>query len=394
MIAVIADDFTGAAEIGGIGLHHGLDVTIETEPIRNHGADLLVIATDTRSMSPEDAMKLTASIAKGALELNPSLIFKKVDSVLRGNITEELVALMEAAGKSRAVVIAANPAFKRVVKDGIYYIDGVPLAQTCFSSDPEFPISTSSVAEILRTYECYPLYNQKPGEALPEKGIVIGDVNSVEDLQEWAAIKDDKTLLAGASGFFNALLKNLNLQRKNNRRVVETFGEKALFILGSAYPKDSRFIERLSGADSYVSNMPRDIYFNRNYDPQIFNAWVDETVRAIEEHKRVFVTVAHSGGDEPNLGARLAAALGELTKRVVETTEVHELLIEGGSTTSMVLSCLGIKKLKPLQEVEPGVIRMQVEGGRSFRLTTKPGSYMWPEGVWIASDVERLNNLN
>jgi len=31
MIAVIADDFTGAAEIGGVGLRYGLQVLIETE---------------------------------------------------------------------------------------------------------------------------------------------------------------------------------------------------------------------------------------------------------------------------------------------------------------------------------------------------------------------------
>jgi hypothetical protein len=35
MIAVIADDFTGAAEICGIGLRHGLNVILETEAIKH-----------------------------------------------------------------------------------------------------------------------------------------------------------------------------------------------------------------------------------------------------------------------------------------------------------------------------------------------------------------------
>ena len=55
MIAVIADDFTGAAEIGGIGLRHGMRVVIETEPVPNGQVDLLVIATDSRSKNQQDA---------------------------------------------------------------------------------------------------------------------------------------------------------------------------------------------------------------------------------------------------------------------------------------------------------------------------------------------------
>ena len=55
MIAVIADDFTGAAEIGGIGIRHGLDVVIETEDISQTTADLVVFATNSRSLEAEKA---------------------------------------------------------------------------------------------------------------------------------------------------------------------------------------------------------------------------------------------------------------------------------------------------------------------------------------------------
>ena len=49
MLAVIADDLTGAAEIGGIGLSYGLKVEISSKVNPSTEADLLVIATDTRS---------------------------------------------------------------------------------------------------------------------------------------------------------------------------------------------------------------------------------------------------------------------------------------------------------------------------------------------------------
>ena len=92
MIAVIADDFTGAAEIGGIGLRHGLNVIIETRPIPDVNADLMVIATDTRSLQAKEAAEHICQITEQLLKLNPKFIFKKLDSVLRGNVVEELKA--------------------------------------------------------------------------------------------------------------------------------------------------------------------------------------------------------------------------------------------------------------------------------------------------------------
>ena len=46
MIAVIADDFTGAAEIGGLGLLYGYKTAIVTEVKALENIDLLIIATE------------------------------------------------------------------------------------------------------------------------------------------------------------------------------------------------------------------------------------------------------------------------------------------------------------------------------------------------------------
>ena len=161
MIAVIADDFTGAAEIGGIGLRHGLNVIIETEPIRNRLADLIIIATNTRSLRADEASRQIIQITEHLLQFNPKFIFKKIDSVLRGNIKEELLAQMKVSGKTRALVIAANPVFKRIIRDGVYYIDDIPLNETRFSSDPQYPTKSSAVKEILGANERSVLYNLK-----------------------------------------------------------------------------------------------------------------------------------------------------------------------------------------------------------------------------------------
>jgi uncharacterized protein YgbK (DUF1537 family) len=50
MIAVIADDFTGAAELAGISLRYGLKVELCVGKVEYKNADVLVVSTDSRSL--------------------------------------------------------------------------------------------------------------------------------------------------------------------------------------------------------------------------------------------------------------------------------------------------------------------------------------------------------
>ena len=79
--------------------------------------------------------------------------------------------------------------------------------------------------------------------------------------------------------------------------------------------------------------------------------------------------------------------------RVCNQTNIDEILVEGGSTTSEILNKLKIKLLTPIQELDTGVIRMQVDSRPGLCLTTKPGSYLWPENVWLEPKIKELNNL-
>lgn len=394
MIAVIADDFTGAAEIGGVGLRHGLKVVIETEPVRNNVPDLLVVATDTRSLQPEEAAKEMALITQKLLKLNPSFVYKKVDSALRGNVKEELLAQMNTSGKRRAIIIAANPVFKRTIRNGIYYIDDKPLNETCFSNDPQYPVTSSAVLEIVGTNTDTLIINLKPGEKLPEKGIVIGDVSGSDDLNTWAQQDDEQTLMAGASGFFDAVLNKLHIPAGKKALSPPPFGEKALFVLGSTFPKEMNFLNKLKKNGHYLSNMPEEIYYNKGFDPAHIEEWIKDIVHGIQKHKKVIASVAHSPGNEPGIAFRIRKNIGELVKKVVEATELNELLIEGGSTTSMVLHYLNVKKLIPIQELDFGVIRMEMEGYPDLYVTTKPGSYYWPNDVWKAQNIKKMKNIS
>ena len=86
MIVVIADDFTGAAEIAGLGLRYGLNVVIKLELTTDINTDLLIIATDSRSMNKENAYKTMYNLYEQLVGENFDFVFKKTDSVFRGYI--------------------------------------------------------------------------------------------------------------------------------------------------------------------------------------------------------------------------------------------------------------------------------------------------------------------
>jgi len=64
MIVVIADDFSGAAEIAGVAWRYGLNSVIQTDSDLTMNYDVVVIDTDTRSKNEREARQIHKSIAR------------------------------------------------------------------------------------------------------------------------------------------------------------------------------------------------------------------------------------------------------------------------------------------------------------------------------------------
>src|SRR5688572_20676473 len=111
MIIVIADDLTGAAEIAGIGLRYNLKTEVFLSPatVTNVPKDLIVICTDSRSMTRQNAEWITGFTMEKAKQIRPSLVYKKIDSVFRGYVLDEIRIEMSRLRLDKALVLAANP---------------------------------------------------------------------------------------------------------------------------------------------------------------------------------------------------------------------------------------------------------------------------------------------
>ena len=121
-VLIIADDLTGALDSGVTLTRFGLRCVVARRPGDVAAAlaerpDVLSVSTASREggVSAARAAVAAALDAVGAL---PEILFKKVDSRLKGHVAEEVGVFAARAGRSRALVAPAIPAQGRTVLQG------------------------------------------------------------------------------------------------------------------------------------------------------------------------------------------------------------------------------------------------------------------------------------
>ncbi|MDR6944412.1 four-carbon acid sugar kinase family protein [Mucilaginibacter pocheonensis] len=382
MIAVIADDLTGAAELAGIGLDYQLKTEINTIVDPACTADLLIIATDTRSLRKSEAKSIISNLTRQLVALKPQIIFKKIDSALRGHVLDEIESQMEAAHLKRALIVPGNPQHGKKVINGIYYYNGKPVHLSNYAHDPAFPVISSNVRVMLRANETLPIL--KTDERLPETGIVIGEAPDPHDLVYWAELADNKTLIAGASGLFNSLLALFY-----EKHVVSAKAPGALlprlFVFGSTfnqgkYPVIDGLIHNIP-----VVHIPARVIVN-DVKAHLYENYLDLIIQYLTDHRNAIIAISSDTlREQPIDPVQLAGKMGNIIKYINQQVHLNELLIEGGATAWAILAQLNITKLHPLQQISAGVIRTNVAGDNQLYVTLKPGSYKWPASVWATN---------
>lgn len=382
MIAVIADDFTGAAEIGGIAVRLGWKVVINTVVAPEPGADVLIIATNTRSRSPEEARLIIRQTTSELMHLHPQFIYKKIDSVLRGNVGEELLEQIAISGKKRALLVPANPSLKRIIQDGVYYFEGAPLHRSRFSKNSRDGVRSSNVIDLVGNGKSDDTDVISTGDSFTHKSLIIGNAINEEDLEHWAGRLDDETVLAGGSSFFHALLRNLR-PKVNVRRQELCLGKRILYVCGSAFQGSRSMVANAFDSGKKVAYMPPEIFCEEADRAKLLAAWEESVVTSLEENGSVIIAVDQiNSADAVRLDGSIAKIISEVVQNTMQRITIDELVIEGGETASVIMNKLNYHKFYPVQELSPGVIRMKIEEKEGIHLTLKPGSYVWPSSIW------------
>ncbi|MBL7737970.1 MAG: hypothetical protein JNK14_02040 [Chitinophagaceae bacterium] len=368
MITVIADDLTGAAELAGISLRYGLRTELCTGDVKDTDADVLVVSTDSRSMNKEAAVKITIDVLKQVLPLKPALVYKKIDSVLRGYVLDELEVQMQLMGKDSAFILPANPSLGRTIRNGEYFIDGKRITDTGFASDPEFPVQSSGIRSMLKDDSVAVC---KTGDTL-SIGIVVGEAENEKEVQVWADKIGDDRVLAGAGDFYTALLRRQHKEcQKEDKQVQLPF----LYVCGTAYDQSVKRVNEISGKLDAVMYINKQMILSPSSDN---SAWFEQCQEKLQRCQKTVIAFEKSQIPAGSPASELRDTMAKTVKQVVERNTVRELFIEGGSTATAILDELDIKHLKPVNELKRGVVRMRAG---DLYITVKPGSYELPDEI-------------
>jgi uncharacterized protein YgbK (DUF1537 family) len=134
-IAIVADDLTGAADAAALFAQAEFATVVPLVPGAAPRADVLSISTESRELSPDEAGARVRSAVAGLRSAGgspPNILYKKLDSALRGQIRAELVAAIDALGEQCALVAPALPAERRTTVGGCQFVAGVPLERSSF----------------------------------------------------------------------------------------------------------------------------------------------------------------------------------------------------------------------------------------------------------------------
>lgn len=352
---VIADDITGAAEIAGIGYSFGLKTILMTETEGTvPECELLVFATDTRSMNREEAVEENRRIIGYLKSREMGQLFKKTDSALRGHIAAELQALMEETEYKQALLLPQNPTKGRIVRNGIYYIGETPLHETPFAYDPEFPAHSSIVRDLVQ-------------------GIPVTNAEDFQQVEETIRTTTENSLLAGGADLFTACMLASGYVRQENHFDGLTTS-KTLVVCGSTQSISLDTTSYIRKHTIPTFPLPPSAFYEGILDEK----WIGKVAECYANGKGILLTTTgYAPQDGKDFAVRLRHTMACIVEELTQKDIPHELVIEGGATAFAILSQLGWKSFCLTDEISPGVVRMKCMTQADTFVTLKPGSYPW-----------------
>ncbi|MBH0094764.1 four-carbon acid sugar kinase family protein, partial [Pseudoalteromonas sp. SCQQ13] len=158
LLGVIADDFTGATDIAGFLVEHGMrTVQLNDVPHSNTvvDADAVVVSLKTRSCPVEQAIEQSLAALKWLQQQGCQQFYFKYcstfDSTAKGNIGPVTDALLAALGESFTIVCPALPVNGRTVFNGHLFVLGEPLNESGMRNHPVTPMTDSSLVRLMNS---------------------------------------------------------------------------------------------------------------------------------------------------------------------------------------------------------------------------------------------------
>jgi uncharacterized protein YgbK (DUF1537 family) len=398
-LLVIADDFTGALDTGVQFTARGAAARVETDPLydfskTDHDTQVLVLDAETRHLPPEQAYKIVFRAVRAAQEAHIPYIYKKTDSVLRGNIGSELAAVLDATRAASLPFIPAFPQMKRITAAGIHYVEGVPVAESAFGQDPFDPVRFSSVPEILRQETDKPVTVLSQPVRPTADGICVYDADN--DVRLWQIGEtlglENLSISAGCAGFASVLAELLEL--KGETPAFPTLAPALFVICGSINPVTRTQIKTAvaQGFAHIRLSLPQKMntmWLNSESCRASVRGWLElarENPCCIldsndpdgSEETQEFAKIGRLPPEE--VRTRISTALGRLSGDLLSGGLNATLMCTGGDTLLALMRTVGVSGLTPIGEVAPGAVLSRFTAlGKTWNIISKSGGFGEPD---------------
>jgi uncharacterized protein YgbK (DUF1537 family) len=380
-IGLIADDFTGAMDTGAQFAKHGFVTSFVLSSIP--GSRVVAINTASREIYPDEARDRCRQAVR---LLKGRSLFKKIDSVLRGNISAELDGLVRESVHSKIVVCPISPHQGHVVRDGLLYVQDTPFHQSFFKDDPAFPAKTSSVAELigvpsthlkLETVRCSEQELANRISAAPTTVVTVDAIDADDLIHISRAILLDDFLPCGAIGLANAWAQTLISEELAEARTTLPHLDGPLMVVaGSANVRTREQIAALANhRDSLVWKI------NLPLNPEEKEAWFGAIQSAWSKLRVVVLCPGLQSTVRDPEWLNFHQTAGRLAAELLELVRPAAMLIVGGETANHLCGLLGVQAVRLIGEALPGIPFGRVGGGQADQMTllTKAGGNGQPD---------------
>lgn len=402
-ILIIADDLSGAADCAIACVQAGLEslVVLDGDDAATPGAEALAIDTDSRRLSPAAAADATARVLRQ--HAGPgTLVFKKIDSTLRGNAAVEIAAGLavirerDPAANPTAIVAPAFPGAGRTTRAGCQLVNGTPVEETEIWRNEGIAgrahIPSMLAAAGLRVGSIDLATIRDPARlALAfaagsrNHDALVCDAEADADLQAIADAGQNlgrSILWAGSAGIAAHLPRAAGLTRPPGPAATAASRRDGAVIclVGSLSGISRDQFKNLTAADGIVSF---------EITPEVLRAgpgdeaWIGQSARigdAIAAGQDIALLLGADANPDHAEGLALCRALGRLI--AAHVSHASGLIATGGETARAVLQALDVAALRLVGQVEPGIplsliVSTGAHGG--LRMITKAGAFGGPD---------------
>lgn len=365
----IADDTTGALEVGAKFAMAGLRAVVSTDHSLRLQAQAQVIDAQTRRLDAAAARSRTAELARAARSAGVQHLYWKTDSTLRGNIASCFDAVLEVFPERVLLYVPAYPAMGRTVRGGELFVHGVPLDQTAFAQDPSNPARDGHILSLLASGCGAPVRLVSDMNCLrpvleqaPARTVVVCDGSTDGDLeaaaQAWMEAGRE-AVVAGTAGFCGPWAGMLNAVRSAPGEPPAM--RRVLVVSGSRHPLSRAQVACAAGSGAAVFLLG---------DPKDDARLGEEIAGAVR--RGGWAILATSGTSPWDVAVRL----GELARSVAAAAPLEGLIVFGGDTAAGVLAALEVQTVDSWGELLPGVPLSWIHAPSGpMPLVTKAGGF-------------------